>query len=113
MIRSGLLLIIIFVLAFSGTKCRNESIENDITSKTSALDIKTYKTIMPHAKGYDVFETYCIACHSLRYIQMQPDLPEKKWQSIVDKMVKTFGAPIPDSAAVQIVAYLTEVKGIK
>jgi mono/diheme cytochrome c family protein len=81
--------------------------------KLTAIDIKTYKNIMPHSKGYDVFESYCISCHSLRYIQMQPDLPEKKWQSIVDKMVKTFGAPIPDSAATQIVAYLTDVKGTK
>jgi len=68
---------------------------------------------MPHADGYELFETHCISCHSLRYIQMQPDFPRKKWENIVDKMVKNFGAPIPDSTAKVIVDYLTEVKGIQ
>ena len=104
-------LLFILILIYYGSSCRDSGIKSDTPPKISAIDIKTYKTIMPHAKGYDTFETYCIACHSLRYIQMQPDLPEKKWQSVVDKMIKTFGAPIPDSAATQIVAYLTEVKG--
>ena len=106
-------LLLITILIYYGTSCRDEGQKTNIPVLTSAIEIKAYKTVMPHAKGYDVFETYCIACHSLRYIQMQPDLPEKKWQSIVDKMVKTFGAPIPDSTAAQIVAYLTEVKGVK
>jgi len=77
------------------------------------MNINGYKTIMPHSKGYDVFETNCITCHSLRYIQMQPDLPQKKWEGIVDKMIKNFGAPIPDTTAKQIIEYLAELKGVE
>ena len=59
----------------------------------------------------EAFQTHCITCHSLRYIQMQPQLPRKTWEKIVDKMIKNFGAPIPDSSAKEIVNYLMEIKG--
>ena|SRR5688572_27036447 len=77
------------------------------------IDIKDYKHHLPETAGYDVFEANCITCHSLRYIEMQPDFPKKTWENIVHKMVKSFGAPIPDSSVQTIVNYLAEVKGIK
>ena len=101
------------VLVVSIMSSCNDKITEEFnpTAEGEIKNIKEIRTTMPHAKGFDSFETYCIACHSLRYIQMQPDFPEKKWQSIVDKMVRTFGAPIPDSTAKEIVAYFAEVKG--
>ena len=42
---------------------------------------------------------------------MQPNFTRKTWQKEVDKMIKTFGAPITDSAAVKIVDYLAAIKG--
>lgn len=83
------------------------------TSVVETHSIEGYKTIMPQSNGYDAFETNCITCHSLRYIQMQPDFSQMKWESIVDKMVRTFGAQIPDTTAKRIVDYLTNVKGVK
>ena len=62
-------------------------------------------------KGEELFRTHCITCHTLRYIDMQPDFPRKTWEKITDKMIKSFGAPIPDSAAVKIVDYLMFIKG--
>ena len=103
----------IILLLYGLVACNGlHSDENNIHDISGSKDIKEIKTIMPLAEGFDQFETYCIACHSLRYIQMQPDFPPKKWEVIVDKMIKNFGAPIPDSTAKQIVAYLSEVKGI-
>jgi mono/diheme cytochrome c family protein len=64
-------------------------------------------------QGAEAFKANCITCHSLRYIQMQPDFPEETWQKIVDKMVKSFGAPIPDSTSKAIVRYLMAIKGKK
>ena len=106
------LLFILVLIAFL-MACRDLQQENIGPVTNAAIDIKTYKTVMPQTAGFDEFETHCISCHSLRYIQMQPDLPEKKWEAIVEKMVKNFGAPIPDSTAKTIVAYLTQVKGVK
>lgn len=57
--------------------------------------------------GADVVEANCAACHSLDYIQMNsPFLDEKGWTNEVNKMVKTFGAPIEEADQQQIIAYL-------
>lgn len=51
-------------------------------------------------------------CHSLRYIEMQPNMPHKAWEKTVTKMIKMYGAPVRDSLeAAAIVDYLTEIKG--
>ncbi len=107
-------LILIFVITLCLVGCHGQDADETLAGNSDGTkSIVGYKTIMPHAAGYDAFEVNCITCHSLRYIQMQPDFSQKKWEGIVDKMVKTFGAPIPDSTAKVIVAYLTEVKGVK
>ena len=64
-------------------------------------------------KGEELFKMHCITCHTPGYIDMQPAFPRKTWEKITDKMIKSFGAPIPDSSAVLIVDYLMSVKGIK
>ncbi len=56
--------------------------------------------------GREKAETYCAICHSVDYITMQPNFPEKKWGEIVTKMIKAFGAPIPADTAREITAYL-------
>jgi hypothetical protein len=65
------------------------------------------------SEGEELFNTHCITCHSLRYIEMQPAFPRKTWEKITDKMIKSFGAPIDDSSAVKIVDYLMSIKGAK
>jgi len=74
-------------------------------------DNSDVKSLFTQTPGEEVFKTSCITCHSLRYIQMQPPFPRKTWEKIVDKMIKNFGAPIPDSSAKAIVDYLAIVKG--
>jgi cytochrome c5 len=104
-------LILISLLLFIAVACSQSETEHNSVPESAPVNIKEYKTTMPQAEGYDEFETYCRACHSLRYIQMQPDFPKKKWEAIVDKMVKTYGAPIPDSSVQAIIHYLMDVKG--
>ena len=57
--------------------------------------------------GRDVVENNCAACHSLGYIEMNSPFPDTKlWTAEVNKMIKTYGAPIaPDDAKI-IVEYL-------
>ena len=81
------------------------------TASSSVISLDDVRVSMPELEGYDEFEAACITCHSLRYIEMQPDFPKKTWENIVSKMVKNFGAPIPDSTAAKIVEYLATVKG--
>ena len=62
--------------------------------------------------GKEVVENSCNACHSLDYIVINsPFLSEKQWEASVNKMIKTFGAPIEEAEAKQIVSYLTKTYG--
>jgi sulfite dehydrogenase (cytochrome) subunit B len=58
--------------------------------------------------GRDVVEGYCAACHSLDYPRTNARfLNRKGWESEVDKMIKSYGAPISPGDAKTIVDYLT------
>jgi len=58
-------------------------------------------------EGRDLVLGYCNACHSPRYILMQPPLTHDQWAAEVTKMVKTFGIQIPDGDQTTIINYLT------
>ena len=51
-------------------------------------------------------ESFCSLCHSTRYITMQPPLPAQTWEAEMNKMIKTYGAQIPEAPAKKILAYL-------
>ncbi len=67
--------------------------------------------VFPQMKGYDKFAASCTICHSLRYIEMQPNFPKTTWAKVVHKMVTTYGAPISDADADEIIDYLATIKG--
>ncbi len=80
----------------------------------TATDISNVTVALPDSKGVDLVNSNCATCHSLRYIETQPDMPKKAWDKIVKKMVKNYGAPISDTTVVnQIIEYLATVKGKK
>ncbi len=74
-------------------------------------DLNSITTNLPDAPGYAGFKNNCTSCHSARYVQMQPNMPEKTWLAIVTKMQKSFGAPVADSSVNGIVEYLVAIKG--
>jgi hypothetical protein len=107
MIKSSHYIICLFIIVTAVMISCGEAKDKDVKSQ----DISEVKVNLPDADGAELFRNHCITCHSLRYIEMQPDFPEKTWQKIVDKMVKSFGAPIPDSSSKAIVRYLMAIKG--
>jgi len=102
----GLALLIII-----GVVSCERSGQEEIVLKDAVVNIDDYRVNFPLGEGFDEFKAACITCHSLRYIEMQPDFPPKTWETIVNKMRKNFGAPMSDSAATKIVNYLVAVKG--
>ncbi|MDA8100778.1 MAG: hypothetical protein M0042_14270 [Nitrospiraceae bacterium] len=54
---------------------------------------------------------YCAVCHGVEYIPMQPKLSKAQWNATVTKMIKAFGAPIPQEDADTIVSYLATAYG--
>ena len=104
--------ILISILIFFAS-CNSEYKKNNDSSINKIKDISDAKVSLPDAEGAELFTAHCITCHSLRYIQMQPDFSEKTWQKIVDKMIKSFGAPITEADSKAIVKYLVAIKGSK
>ncbi|MBX9688055.1 MAG: cytochrome c [Candidatus Obscuribacterales bacterium] len=82
-------------------------------TKSDAIELNHDEPEFPPGPGHDLFVKRCIVCHSLRYISMQPDFPEKTWKKEVEKMQQTWGAHISDEEAHEIIQYLTRVKGVK
>jgi hypothetical protein len=72
-------------------------------------DVGPYPSFAPElaeGDGEQEVQSFCVSCHSTRYIIMQPPLPGATWEVEVSKMMKVYGAPIPEAAAKKIAAYL-------
>jgi hypothetical protein len=66
----------------------------------------TYVPRLADGEGRDLVQSFCGICHSTTYITMQPPLPSATWDVEVNKMIDTFGAPIPEASAQAIKTYL-------
>lgn len=59
--------------------------------------------------GRDATVARCVICHSVDYIEMvAPVMSQKAWEKTVRKMIDTFGAPVSEEEAKQILDYLSE-----
>ncbi len=57
---------------------------------------------------------YCSICHSVDYILMNaPFMKKAGWDAEVHKMMKAFGAPVPEDEAARIIDYLTRNYGVE
>lgn len=67
---------------------------------------------LKNAPGLDKIESNCGSCHSLDYVEMNSPFPNATlWDAEVNKMIKTFGAPIDDTDAKIITDYLKKNYG--
>ena len=112
---SSLYTIVLLLLTIALAMACNNTAQQE---KQLAVEAKVYNlnnvpTELPENPGYKTFYSNCVVCHSPRYIQDQPHMPEKTWTAIVTKMQKTFGAPVSDSSAKEIIQYLVSIKGTK
>ncbi len=110
--KKTLLAIFIFSLSAGIISSCNEAEKKDDSPVVSApTDLNSVVTNLPEAPGYKDFQGNCVSCHSARFVEMQPNLSEKTWSAIVNKMKNSFGAPLPDSSIAPIVQYLVAIKG--
>lgn len=65
-----------------------------------------YTPPLADGSGRELVQAFCGICHSPTYITMQPPLPSDVWEAEVNKMIRAFGAPIPEASAQEIIAYL-------
>jgi hypothetical protein len=59
----------------------------------------------------DKVSGYCAVCHGIDYIPMQPKMSRAQWTATVTKMIKAFGAPIPQEDTDKIINYLSTAYG--
>ena len=77
----------------------------------AVYDAGVYPSFPPElAAGEGLQETtsFCNLCHSARYITTQPPLAAAAWDAEVTKMIKAYGAPIPEASANKIRLYLQQ-----
>jgi hypothetical protein len=53
----------------------------------------------------------CLMCHSADYMSSQPPMGHGFWEAEVNKMIKTYGAPIPPDQVPALAEYLNSVYG--
>ena len=65
-----------------------------------------YTPELAQGEGREIIQIFCRFCHSTTYVTMQPPLPAATWEGVVNKMINTYGAPISEDSAKQIISYL-------
>jgi len=76
-----------------------------------SINLPEARVELKPGEGLQKVETFCNICHSLDYIAMQPKLTKLQWTATVTKMIKVFGAPIPEEGTKVIVNYLVAQYG--
>jgi len=59
----------------------------------------------------ELLDRHCGICHGVEYVPMQPRLSKAQWTATVTKMIKIFGAPVPQEDADRIIGYLGTAYG--
>ncbi len=65
---------------------------------------------LPDGPGRDAVIANCTACHSPSTMLQQPRVSREKWESIVDKMITLYKAPVDEAAVPEIVDYMVRVQ---
>lgn len=106
-------------IAYFGTRDTPPLVTLPVPAVTGAtVDGSVRSIVLPHmdvelppGPHEQEFVVACTTCHSARLVLNQPPLPRKKWGEIVQKMVKTYGAPIGAEEEPVLVEYLFAIRG--
>jgi hypothetical protein len=82
------------------------SVAEESTTSTQSIVLPTDPFSFQPGKEQEVANGYCVICHSADYIYMQPEHSEKKWATIIHKMKRVFGCPIPQDQIPGLATYL-------
>src|SRR5947207_11192444 len=78
----------------------------EVRGSVRVIRLPELESDLPDLPGRKTVMIACNVCHSTRYIMNQPPLSREAWTADVTKMRKTYGAPIADDKAAEIVDYL-------
>ena len=78
-----------------------------VTLRSASIELPFGDATLPAGQGVDVVTANCTGCHSPGMILTQPQLSPATWTSEVQKMQRTYKAPVDDADVPAIVAYLS------
>jgi hypothetical protein len=100
------------VLAFmAGMVLAQDSGKTGTLGNIKSIDLPIVTVQLKAGPDKIKVDTYCMICHSTDYITMQPPFSKAQWTATVNKMIKTYGAPIPPQDAEKIIDYLAASYG--
>lgn len=103
---------IVRVWCFAVMSCLSLSGQVDAVTKTIALPPETAQLKPSDLAGYAIAHAKCAICHSADYIQYQPpQMTQAQWTAEVQKMQRSYGAPIDADEIKLIGIYLATVYG--
>jgi len=79
--------------------------------KSVNVELPSGDRMFPEGPNSDAINNNCLTCHSADMVLNQPTLQRNVWQAEVDKMRKTYKAPIAEEDVKPIVDYLARTKG--
>ena len=84
-----------------------------ITLHSVSVALPAGGRMLPGGAKAEAINNNCLGCHSAGMILAQPALSRSAWRKEVDKMRKTYKAPINPDDVPAIVAYLTSQKNLR
>jgi cytochrome c5 len=80
-----------------------------VTLHSVGADFPDPGRLFPGGDSANAINNNCLACHSSGMVLTQPKLSRAEWQAEVEKMRKTYKAPIGDEDVPAIVDYLVSL----
>jgi mono/diheme cytochrome c family protein len=75
------------------------------------VSLPTGAAVFPPGQGSDIANANCLICHSADMVLRQPPLTMAEWNTEINKMKGSFGAPIPSNQIDELAHYLGVVNG--
>ena len=97
--------LILFALVLAGCDRAPE-----VTFADAAITLPDDPLDLPPGAGREAVIANCTACHSPSMMLQQPRISRETWESIVDKMVTVYKAPVDEAAIPAIVDYFVAVQ---
>jgi sulfite dehydrogenase (cytochrome) subunit B len=104
-----LVIILVISLVIATFLARTLQAQPKDTVKTIELPVMAFD--LADGPNRDKAAGFCAICHGTEYIPMQPKMSKAQWTATVTKMIKTFGAPVPQEDADRIIEYLAGAYG--
>jgi hypothetical protein len=81
-----------------------------VTFADASITLPDDPVDLPDGPGRDAVLENCTACHSPSTMLQQPRVSREKWESIANKMIEVYKAPVDPQAIPAIADYMVAVQ---